>query len=60
MKDVQATREPLALKREHPTLHKIHFFTFLWVILPTWIRPELMRIHIDPDPQHRFSSVLLA
>jgi hypothetical protein len=30
----------------------VNFFIFLWVMLPSWIRPKSMRIHVDPDPQH--------
>ncbi len=53
--------KPLALKTKHPALQNntfLHFFLYLRVILPTWIRgsgssrPKTMRIHADPDPQH--------
>ncbi len=53
--------KPLALKTKHPALQNntfLHFFLYLRVILPTWIRgsgfsrTKTMRIHADPDPQH--------
>ncbi len=57
IKDVQATEEPSALKRDHPALQKIKFincFQFLWVFLPSCIRiADTNPLNwLNPDPKH--------
>jgi hypothetical protein len=57
LKDVQATGNPSALKREHPALQKmkfINFILFLWVIFALLDPKDPIEsgINPDPDPQH--------
>jgi hypothetical protein len=50
MKDVQTTKEPSSLPRDHSALENITFlqdFLFLWVFLPTWIQIRIP--NADPD-----------